>query len=256
MCQIKGGFMLAAAIDHVTRQEVSPSALAQCPSLPARVWVVPSSCQSQSSTAFISFGLEPWMLTHPWSFNLTNCVLVCGPYVCLCLCWTMIRQHFTLFTAAQKGDNASWCDVSRFFEHLKRPPVRGECCFLRALCFWVSILNNLASSSSKLVLLTIEWETWWSRKESWPCVWIKVCQNNVFHGETAVCCNLEKSRCQDSNKSGLMRSTLLYYSKRKWTPKSHQCLHSGDKEQSSQCLWQMNLRLIVIFEPHREEKYI
>lgn len=53
-----------------------------------------------------------------------------------------------------------------------------------------------------------------------------------------------------------MRSTLLYYSKRKWTLKSHQCLQSGDKEQSSLCLWQMNLRLNLTFEPQREKKYI
>lgn len=29
-----------------------------------------------------------------------------------------------------------------------------------------------------------------------------------------------------------MKSTLSYYSKRKWTLKSRQCLQSGDKEQS------------------------
>lgn len=57
----------------------------------------------------------------------------------------MIQQHFTLFTAPQKGDNPSWCDVSRFFEYLKRPFARGERCFLRALSFWVSIANNLTS---------------------------------------------------------------------------------------------------------------
>lgn len=115
-------------------------------------------------------------------------------------------------------------------------------------------------------------QTRWSKKKKRKekkadPVFESVCQNKIitdmqytkekeFHAETAVCCNLENLQCQDSNKSGVMRSTLLYYSKRKWTLKSHQCLQSGDKEQSSLCLWQMNLRLNLTFEPQREKKHI
>lgn len=98
-CQVKEGFMLAVAIDHATRQEVSPTALAQCPSLPAHVWVVPSSCQSLSSTVFISFGLEPVTVKRLHTLGALiwqiACWSVAPMFVCVCVeLWSNSISHF------------------------------------------------------------------------------------------------------------------------------------------------------------------
>lgn len=127
-CGVREGFMLTVAIDQTAGQEVSSSALAQFPSLPAHFCVFLSSfwndikaswlTDSQNVLFIYHFALnlclDKKVFINPCYLNLTNCLLVWSWYVCLCLCRMVIPQHFTLFTALQKGANDPWYDISCF----------------------------------------------------------------------------------------------------------------------------------------------